>query len=283
MTATFEPDNPWRGIPAFLAAVTALAGLGLAAGGTAGAFLATELAGTTSVAGLPVALHLAGSALGALLVSHQAGLGHRGRGLALGLLIGAVGAATVLFAAQRGSLPVMLLGSTLLGSANSSIFLIRYAAAQAMAEGSPGRALGVVFLATAFGAVASPLLLGPSDSAARAMGLPGLGGLYLVALCAFSCSALLLAGGSAPRVPLFGRAAHVLTSGVRHARGGVRLVAALRTRTTLVALSALAGTNFVMVGIMTITPVHLTQHGTGHGAVGFLVALHVVSMFAPAP
>jgi MFS family permease len=283
VTTSFEPDNPWRGIPAFLAAATALAGLGLAAGGTAGALLATEMAGTASVAGLPVALHLTGSALGALLVSHQAGLGHRGRGLALGLLLGAVGAATVLFAARQGSLPVMLLGSMLLGTANSSIFLIRYAAAQAMAQGSRGRALGVVLLATAFGAVASPLLLGPSGSAARAVGLPGLGGLYLVALGAFSCSALLLAAGSAPRVPLFGRAARVLTPGVRQARGGVRLLAALRAPATLVALSALAGTNFVMVGIMTISPVHLTRHGTGHGAVGFLVALHVVGMFAPAP
>ncbi|MBT2400834.1 MFS transporter [Streptomyces sp. ISL-100] len=276
-------DNPWKGIPAFLAGASALAGIGLAAGGTAGVLLATELAGTASVAGLPVALHLTGSALGAILVSHQAARGHRGRGLALGLLLGAVGAAIVVLAAYQGNLLVMLVGSTLLGTANASIFLIRYAAAQAVAEGSQGRALGVVFFATAFGAVASPLLLGPSSSAAQAVGLPGLSGLYLVALGAFSCSALLLAAGSTPRIPFLGRAARVLTPGIREIRSGVRLSAALRESATLVALSALAGANFVMVGIMTITPVHLTQHGAGHGAVGLLVALHVVGMFAPAP
>ncbi len=278
-----EPDNPWKGIPAFLAGAAALASLGLAAGGTAGTLLATELAGTASVAGLPVALHLTGSALGAIVVSHQAARGHRGRGLALGLLLGAVGAAIVVLATYQDNLPVMLVGSTLLGTANASIFLIRYAAAQAVAEGSRGRALGVVFLATAFGAVASPLLLGPSSSAARAVGLPELSGPYLVALGAFSCSALLLTAGSTPRTPFLGRAARVLTPGIRQVRSRVRLSAALRESATLVALSALAGTSFVMVGIMTITPVHLTQHGAGHGAVGYLVALHVVGMFAPAP
>lgn len=280
---TTEPDNPWRGVPAFLAGATALASIGLAAGGTAGALLATELAGTPSVAGLPVALHLGGSAVGALLVSHQAGLGHRGRGLALGLLLGAVGALTVVFAARQGSLPVMLVGSTLLGTANSSIFLVRYAAAQAVGEGSRGRAVGAVFLATAFGAVVSPLLLGPSGSVAGAMDLPALSGLYLVALVTFGSSALLLAAGSTPRTPLLGRAARILTSGARHTRGAAGLLSALREPATMVALSALAGTNFVMVGIMTIAPVHLDQHGAGHGTVGLLVALHVVGMFAPAP
>ncbi|MGW0737224.1 hypothetical protein [Streptomyces sp. NPDC002851] len=71
----------------------------------------------------------------------------------------------------------MLFGSTLLGTANSSIFLVRYAAARAVAEGSRGRALGVVLLATAFGAVLSPPLLGPGSSAAQAVGLPALSGL----------------------------------------------------------------------------------------------------------
>ncbi|THA30382.1 MFS transporter [Streptomyces sp. A1277] len=277
------PDAPWPGVPAFVAATTAVAGIGLAAGGTAGALLATELAGTASVAGLPVALHLGGSAVGALLVSHQAGRGHRGRGLALGLILGALGALAVVLAARQGSLAWMLAGSALLGTANSSIFLLRYTAAQAVPEGSRGRALGAVFLATAVGAVISPLLLGPSGLAARAAGLPTLCGLYLVAIVAFGCSALMLAAGCSPRTPLLGRAAGVLASGTRPTRGTVRLGAALREPAAVVALSALAGANFIMVGIMTITPVHLSRHGAGTGVVGSFVALHVVGMFAPAP
>ncbi|MFJ4903896.1 MFS transporter [Streptomyces sp. NPDC088727] len=277
------PNSPWHGIPAYIAGTTALAGLGLAAGGTAGALLATELAGTASVAGLPVALHLGGSAVGALLVSHQAGRGHRGRGLALGLVLGALGALAVVLAAKQGSLAWMLAGSALLGTANSSIFLLRYTAAQAVPEGSRGRALGAVFLATALGAVISPLLLGPSGTAAHAIGLPTLCGLYLVAFIAFGGSALLLAAGCSPRTPVLGRAASVLASGLRPARGTVRLGAALREPAAVVALSALAGANFIMVGVMTLTPVHLSQHGAGHGVVGSFVALHVVGMFAPAP
>ncbi|MGW2656470.1 MFS transporter [Streptomyces sp. NPDC001478] len=280
---TAGPDGPWRGVPAFVAGTTALAGLGLAAGGTAGVLLATELAGTASVAGLPVALHLTGSAAGALLVSHQAARGHRGRGLALGMVLGAFGALVVVLAAREGSLAWMLAGSVLLGTANSSLFLLRYTAAQAVPEGSRGRALGAVFLATALGAVISPLLLGPSGAVARSMGLPTLCGLYLVAVAAFGGSALLLAAGCSPRTPVLGRAAGVLVSGVRPARGGVRLGTALREPAAVAALTALAGANFIMVGIMTITPVHLSGHGAGTGTVGTLVALHVIGMFAPAP
>lgn len=277
------PEGPRRGIPGLLAGITALAAVGLAAGGTAGALLATELAGTASVAGLPVALHLGGSAAGALLVSQQAGRGHRGRGLALGLLLGALGALVVIVAAEHANLPGMLVGSTLLGTANSSIFLLRYAAAQAASEGNRGRALGAVFLATAVGATVSPLLLGPGGSLAQMLQLPALCGMYLIALAAFGSTALLLAVASTPRTPVLGAAARVLTTGVRSTRGGADLLTALRGPSTVVALSALAATNFVMVGVMTITPVHLAQHGSGNAAVGFLVALHVVAMFAPAP
>lgn len=283
--ATRRPDTErsQHRVLALLAVATAVGSIGLGAGGTAGVLLAVDMAGTHTVAGLPVALHLAGSAVGALLVSHQAGRGRRGRGLALGFTVGAVGAAVVTVAAEIGSLTGMLAGSTLLGMANSSIFLTRYAAVEAGSERTRGRALGAVFLATAIGAVISPMLLGPSGTLAERLGLPPLTGLYLVAMGAFGCSALAYAAASDPRTPWLGAGARVLSSGRRQRLSRPDLLRALRDGPTRVALLSMAATSFVMTGVMTIAPVRLTEHGHGLEMVGALVALHVVGMFAPAP
>lgn len=262
-----------------LCAANAIGGLGLAAGGTSGVLLAVEMTGTHAAAGLPVLLHLTGSALGALLLSRQAAIGRRERGLALGFALGALGAVLVVCAAGAGSLPGMLAGSTVLGCANSSVFLARYAAAAATGEKDRGRALGAVLFATAVGAVCSPLLLGPSGTAAEVLGLPALTGLYLVAAAVFSVSALLLAACPQPRtggapVPAGGRrSGGSWTEALRGPRG-----AAARA-----ALSALAGANFVMVGVMTLVPLTLTEHGHGHELVGTFVAGHVLAMFGPSP
>ncbi|MCG8917330.1 MFS transporter [Actinokineospora sp. PR83] len=261
----------------------AIGSTGLAAGGTAGALLIVDLTGSAALAGVPTALHLGGSAVGALLVSWEAARGHRGRGLALGFGVGALGAALVVVAAALGSLALVLLGSMLLGTANSSIFLTRYAAAVGTTPGGRGKALGRIFLATAVGAVISPLLLGPSGRWARSLGLPPPVGLYLVALLAFAASALLYLAASNPRVPVLGRAAVVLGPSRVEAERAPRATGLLRDRGTRTALLALALTNLVMVGVMTIAPIHLVAHGAGEDMVGGLIALHVLAMFAVGP
>jgi len=67
-------------------------------------------------------------------------------------------------ATVASSLTLLLAASLLLGGANASIFLTRYAAAEIGNEHAEGRALGLILFSTALGAVASPLLLAPSGS-----------------------------------------------------------------------------------------------------------------------
>lgn len=54
-----------------LAVATAIGSVGLAAGGTAGALLGAEVAGTEAAAGLPLGLLVAGQAIAALVVSRR--------------------------------------------------------------------------------------------------------------------------------------------------------------------------------------------------------------------
>lgn len=107
---------------------------GLAAGGTAGALLGVEITGTEAAAGLPLGLLVVGSAATALLISRRTGRAGRGRSLALGYTLGAIGAALVVIAAVASNLIALLAGSILLGAGNAAIFLTRYAAAEAGSE-----------------------------------------------------------------------------------------------------------------------------------------------------
>lgn len=144
-----------------------------------------------------------------------------------------------------------------------------------------GRALGLVLFATAVGAVASPNLLGPSGDVARALGLPTLSGLYLVAAVVFPVAAVLI--GVASTV---GTTSQRRTGGLGPPRDQ-RVVTkcdfalALRPLGARVALFALASTNLVMVAVMAIAPVHLIGHGETLGVIGVVITVHVAGMFAP--
>ena len=266
-----------------LALATAVGSTGLAAGGTAGALLGAEIAGTEAAAGLPLGLLVVGSAAAALLVSRRTNSVGRGRSLALGYVLGLLGAAAVVAAALADSLAALLVGSTLLGAGNVAVFLARYAAAEIGGAGTRGRALGAVFFAAAVGSVLSPNLLGPSGEVAGALGLPPLTGLYLVAILCFALAALLLAAASRPGVPYLGGGAALLGPAEQKTVTRSQIAAGLKTPAAQSALIILAATNLVMVAVMAIAPVHLMVHGHELGLVGVIVSVHVTCMFVPSP
>jgi MFS family permease len=47
--------------------------------------------------------------------------------------------------------------------------------------------------------------------------------------------------------------------------------------------TAMIVTQLVMVALMTMTPVHMREHGHGLGAAGLVISLHVAAMFLPSP
>ena len=272
-----------RSVLLVLGLATAVGATGLAAGGTAGALLGADLAGSNAAAGIPLGLLVVGSAASAPLISYATPRIGRALSLTLGYLVGAAGAAVVVAAAVAESFALLLVGSVLLGAANSAIFLTRYAAADSVGARVRGRALGAVFFATALGAVASPLLLGPSGDLAETLGLPRLSGLYGVALVAFGLAALTLAGGVHVRVLGAAAGAEGVAPGERLQVTRHDVAAGLRAPRARTALLVLSATNLVMVAVMAIAPVHLSDHGHGLEFVGVVISLHVAGMFAPSP
>lgn len=265
-----------------LVIITAIGSLGLAAGGTAGAILGAELAGTEA-AGLPLGALVVGQALAALLIANRTQVIGRGKSLALGYLIGTSGAGLVIVAALFQSFAVLMVGSAVLGGGNAAVFLTRYAAAEVGDAATSGFGLGVILFAAAVGAVASPNLLGPSGLVARQLGLPPLTGLYFVAMACSVVAASLLVLTSTSKVPYFGQGAAWLGPRRESSVRWRKVVLGLSQRPARAALVILAVTNLVMVAVMAIAPVHMTMHGHSLNLVGFIVSIHVAGMFGPSP
>jgi MFS family permease len=274
-----QPHRSAHGGDARALALIALSGgvgsLGLAAGGTAGALAGAQLAGTPAAAGLPLGILVAGSAVAAALIARRTEERGRASGLSLGYAIGAAGALVVILALSAANIVVLLLGSFLLGAGNPAIFLTRYAGATAARPDQRARGLGVVFFATAVGAVIGPNLLGPSADLAAALGQAPLAGLYIVAIPAFGVAAVLL-----HLVPGIESRSHI--GNEEDVRSHRQRIAALPS-SSRAGLAVLTTANLVMVGVMAVAPVHLHLHGEALDHIGLIVGAHVLAMFGPAP
>jgi MFS family permease len=241
----------------------------------AGASTAATLIGaqelTETWSGIPNAAGVLGTAAGTLGLS--ALLARRGSRLALslGYLAAVTGAVVAVVAVARGSVPLLVAGMILLGLGNGGAQLSRYCAADLYPTHRRGLVIGVVVWTGTIGAIAGPNLLAPSVSAAQCLGLPGLGGPFLVALLA-------AAGGLAASLLL----PALRTEARRTATGPVRLPAEAQP-SVVAALVAMVCGQLAMVALMTMTPVEMSGHQHGLGSIGIVLSAHLVGMFALAP
>ncbi|MGW6919357.1 MFS transporter [Kitasatospora sp. NPDC054939] len=278
-----EPPEQRR-VLAVLAAAQVLSGAGLAAGITVGALLAGDLLGSTGLAGIPSALFTGGSVLGALGVGRLCQRWGRRPGLAAGYATGAVGSVGVVAAVAAGNVPLLLFSLLVYGAGTATNLQARYAGADLAAPERRGRAVSLVLLATTFGAVVGPNLATVSGDAAQRWGIPALAGPFLLAAVAYGVAALVLATLLRPDPLLLARARAAAAAPSAGAGapaapiGRSRAAPGLATGVWIMLIGQL-----VMVGIMTMTPVHLDGHGHGTDATGLVIALHVGAMFLPSP
>jgi MFS family permease len=291
MTAPFStPVGAERDVAALqrrtlrvLLASQVLAGAGLAAGVTVGALLAEDMLGSTGLSGLPAALLTLGSAGAAVGVGRLSQRSGRRPGLAAGYVVGAVGGAGVVLAAAVGSVPLLLVSLLLYGSGTATNLQARYAGADLAAPERRGRAVSRVLVATTLGAVAGPNLVEPMGSVAAALGIPELAGPFLLATAAYALAGVVVSTQLRPDPLVTARA--IAHEAAQAATAGGSTAPTSTTNTVLVRLGATAmiATQLVMVALMTMTPVHMRDHGHGLGAAGLVISLHIAAMFLPSP
>lgn len=276
-----------RRVVGVLVAAQVLSGAGLAAGITVGALLAQDMLGSTGLSGLPSALFTIGSAAAAVFVGRLSQRWGRRAGLSLGYGAGAVGSLGVVAAAALGNVSLLFFALFVYGAGTAANLQARYAGADLAPEQHRGRAVSTVLMATTLGAVAGPNLATITGDLADALNIPQLAGPFLLAVVAYAAAGLVLwvmlrpdplltarefASGTPQETDSADLSAQHHPSGV--AGGSGRLV---------LGASVMVLTQLVMVGIMTMTPIHMQHHGHGVGAAGVVIAVHVAGMYLPSP
>ncbi|HYH23734.1 MAG TPA: MFS transporter, partial [Blastococcus sp.] len=168
----------------------ALAGLGVTVGFTAGGLLAEDVAGTETAAGLGQTAGVLGAALLAVPLARISDSAGRRAGLAVGYAISLGGAVVTVAAAAWSSLPLLIAGLFLFGASAACGLQARYAAADLALPERRGRALSLVVWATTVGSVVGPNLAAPGAELGDALGLPSLGGVFVLSAAVFAAVAV---------------------------------------------------------------------------------------------
>ncbi len=267
-----------------LVAGVALGSSGHIAAVTVATIVAREMLGTQALAGAPGATVVLGAAVGSVLLSGlMARRGSRRTGLAAGYGIGVLGALIATAAVLTGSFPLLLAGTLLIGFGNSANQLSRYAAADMVPSDRRASAIGIVVWGATVGSVVGPAMVPISADLAVQAGLPELVGPYLVPIVFVGLAGILSAALLRPDPYELADDASRLATHDDPGPSVGPIAEILRRPGVAAAIIALVVGQFVMVVIMTMTPLHITEHGGDLAAVGIVLSAHTLGMFALSP
>jgi MFS family permease len=273
-----------------LSGAVALGGVGVTVGITVGGLLARDVAGSDTAAGLGQTAAVLGSAVIAVPLARISDRSGRRAGLAAGYAVAVVGAAVTVVAAIASSLALLLVGLFAFGAATACGLQARYAAADLAEPERRGRALATVVWATTIGSVLGPNLAGPGAALARSLGLPALGGGFLLSVGAFALVGVGLLALLRPDPLLLSRRLGGGT-GAPAARPRRATAGALRAvwadPSGRLGLTSVVVSHAVMVGVMVMTPVHMGHAGADDGTtlrvIGIVISVHVAGMYLFSP
>ena len=248
-----------------------------------GGILAASITGTNSWSGVPVAVGALGAALASWPLSALMGRIGRRPGLALGYGLAVAGAILAMLGAAARSLPMMLVGTTLFGVANTSNLLARYAAADVSPGAERGRAMGLIVWGSALGSIIGPNLMGPAVRAGGSLGLSREASAFLISVAGYAIAALLVELFLRPDPLAIAReladgGAEPTARAAARSFGGILADARVQ-----IALATLSISQFVMISTTSTSPVYLHDHGHGVGTIGLAVAFHLGGMYVTSP
>ncbi len=319
MTAPVDVDSVQRHTVRTLVVSQALGGVGLSSGIAVSALVARDVSGSETLAGLAQTGQVLGAAVISAVLAVYMGRHGRRPGLALGYLLGALGALLCIVAAVERTFPLLLVGCVLLGATTAANQQSRYAATDLARPARRGRDLSTVVWATTIGSVLGPNLTGPGAVVAGWLHVPAKAGPYAFTGVALVLTAVFVLVRLRPDPLLVARtvgspadapqavgadapAATDVLAGRRTGRVGEvpgsgmeapgRLGAArpsgawevLRT-VPLVRAAAIgmALTHAVMVSVMVMTPIHMDHGHASLEVIGLVISIHVLGMYSLSP
>ncbi|TDP89277.1 MFS transporter [Leucobacter luti] len=294
-----------------LSLATILGGLGVGASLSAGALLIAEITGNPALSGFGSTMNAVGAALAGMPLAKLAASRGRRVALATGNAIAVVGAVLVVVASALHWSVLLFFGLAVLGIAVAVQLQSRFAAADLAVPERRARDLSLVVWSITIGAVTGPNLIGPGEVLGEALGLPGLAGIFFFTIAAQIAAGLVVWIGLRPDPLLEARRLERLSvtnlsvaeasaaaetaqaeAAVAAAESPAERAASAATATSkaraaalpqFLAISLVALGHAVMVGLMAMTPLHLTGHGGSITLVGLTISLHIAGMYALSP
>jgi MFS family permease len=247
--------------------------------------IAASLSGSDAVGGFAQTAAVAGAALLALPGARLAQRRGRRPALILGYGTGALGALVAAVAVGSGLWQLLLVGLLLFGGASSANYAARYAATDLADPRRRARELSRVVWAAMIGAIIGPNLADPAGRLAASLGMPVGTGPFLLAALVLGAAVLVLQLGLRPDPLVVVKSTRPVES--QHCVGG-GTPGGLKIWETLgpMARLALVGVmlcHTAMVGLMSMTPVHMNHAGSSLRVVGIVISLHVAAMYAASP
>lgn len=260
----------------------ALGGLGQLVGLTVGSLIVQDMLHGRKWIGTANAAASLGTALGALTLARYVQRSGRRIGLALGYGIGALGGVVAVVAASRSSYPLFMLAMVLFGVGNTSNQQSRFAAADIATAERRARLVGLVVWASTIGVVLGPQLAAPAGKRFSWLGHNQWGGAFALSALAFGIAAVVLLVLLRPDPLDIARSMAPPRTAAENAEP-VDVWALLSHPSVRLPVITLTINQVVMVAIMSVTNVHLRDHGYSVAGVGTVLSGHVFGMFAPSP
>nr|WP_158735970.1 MFS transporter [Alteribacillus sp. YIM 98480] len=253
-------------------------GAGLAAGITTGALLAHDMLGTENYAGVPAALFTLGSAGAALLIGKLSQQFGRRFGLATGFLAGGIGAIGVVASAIMNNIFLLFASLLIYGSGTAANLQARYAGTDLANSTQRATAISIAMVATTLGAVAGPNLVDFTGHIAESIGVPALAGPFILAGAAFLLAGLILLVFMRPDPFIVAKA---IAAAVQEQDDTNLLNSVSDRRGIIIGATIMVLTQMIMLAIMTITPIHMNNHGHGLSEIGIVIGIHIGAMYLP--
>jgi MFS family permease len=259
--------------------------VGLVATYIVSAVLAKDITGSTSLATIAAAC----LSLGAAAVSFPLArlMNNHGRrvGLRLGYLIGAAGAAVAVVAAITRSYPLLCLGVFGAGAGNASNLATRYAASDLARPERRGSTISLVIWATTLGSATGAVVSGAASDVGESLGLPSKAGSYVLSGLMFLVAAAIVQIRLRPDPLLLAqeRTAPIEVAEARRlsVRDAVPLI--LASPAAKLAVGAMIVSQVTMVGVMSLTPLHMKEGSQSQNVIGWMMVCHIFGMYLFSP